>query len=418
MRFLVLGQGGREHALVRALKFSPSVTEVHASPGSEGISQEAVCHKVDFSDAKAVEQFIKKYQFDCVVIGPENYLVQGVGDQIRALGVEVVGPSTIAAQLEGSKIFAKEFMVRAGVPTSAFEVVDNVADTLRAAQKFTPPYVLKADGLAAGKGVFLCATLPELKAAAESLFEQKSLGVAGQRALLEQFQEGYELSYLVLTNGSQHEALPIAQDHKRLSDGDEGPNTGGMGVVGPMVIDQSLRELIETSIVQPSVRNLQGSGLLYRGVLYIGVMVTPKGPTVLEYNVRFGDPEAQIILPLLDGDWGYVFSRLAHGEMAPLKWKNMQMACVVQAAPGYPDAPEKNVVIEGDLGWQSPSSYFLHAGTAKNERGQWVTNGGRVLNAVGMGSSRAEALKAAYAQAKHVAWKGMQMRTDIGAKAR
>jgi phosphoribosylamine--glycine ligase len=413
MRFLVLGQGGREHAIIRALKFSPSVTEVHASPGSDGISQEAICHSLDLGDQKAVEAFIKKYQFDCVVVGPENYLVAGVADQLRALGVQVVGPSQIAAQLEGSKIFSKEFMVRAGVPTAAFEIVDNVADTLRAAQKFTPPYVLKADGLAAGKGVFLCASLPELKAAAEALFEQKILGVAGHRALLEQFQEGFELSYLVLTNGTDFEALPLAQDHKRLSDGDVGPNTGGMGVVGPMVIDAGLREQIDALIVRPSVRNLSGSGLLYRGVLYIGVMVTPKGPTVLEYNVRLGDPEAQVIMPLLDGDWGYVFSRLAHGEMSPLKWKNLQMACVVMAAQGYPDAPVKDAVIEGDLGFQGASSYFLHAGTAKKD-GHWVTNGGRVLNAIGMGSSRDEALREAYAQAKHASWRGVQMRKDIG----
>ena len=413
MRFLVLGQGGREHALIRALKFSPSVTEVHACPGSDGISQEAICHSLDLADQKAVEAFIKKYQFDCVVVGPENYLVAGVADQLRALGVEVVGPSQIAAQLEGSKIFSKEFMVRAGVPTAAFEIVDNVADCLRAAQKFTPPYVLKADGLAAGKGVFLCASLPELKAAAEALFEQKILGVAGHRALLEQFQEGYELSYLVLTNGTDFEALPLAQDHKRLSDGDAGPNTGGMGVVGPMVIDAGLREQIDALIVRPSVRNLSGSGLLYRGVLYIGVMVTPKGPTVLEYNVRFGDPEAQVIMPLLDGDWGYVFSRLAHGEMSPLRWKNLQMACVVLAAQGYPDAPVRDAVIEGDLGYQGASSYFLHAGTAKKD-GHWVTSGGRVLNAIGMGSSRAEALREAYAQAKHASWRGVQMRKDIG----
>lgn len=416
MRFLVLGQGGREHALIRALKFSPSVTEVHACPGSDGISQEAICHKVDLTDVKAVESFVKKYNFDCVIVGPETYLVAGIADQLRELGVEVVGPSQIAAQLEGSKIFSKEFMVRAGVPTAAFEIVDNVADTLRAAQKFTPPYVLKADGLAAGKGVFICASLPELKAAAEALFEQKILGVAGHRALLEQHQDGYEISYLVLTNGTDFEALPLAQDHKRLGEGDAGPNTGGMGVVGPMLVDAELRELIDALIVRPSVRNLSGSGLLYRGVLYIGVMVTPNGPTVLEYNVRFGDPEAQVIMPLLDGDWGYVFSRLAHGEMSPMKWKNLQMACIVLAAQGYPDASVKDAPIEGDLGYQGTSSYFLHAGTAKNTDGHWVTNGGRVLNAIGMGSSRAEALREAYAQAKHATWRGIQMRKDIGAK--
>lgn len=416
MRFLVLGQGGREHAIVRALKFSPSVTEVHAIPGSEGISQEAICHKIDLTNEKELEGFVKKYQFDCVVVGPENYLVQGLSDQLRALGVNVVGPSQIAAQLEGSKVFAKEFMVQAGVPTAKFEIVEDVAGTLKAAAQFTPPYVLKADGLAAGKGVFLCDTLPELKAAAEQLFEKRSLGAAGNKALLEQFQPGYEISYLILTNGERAEALPLAQDHKRLKDGDQGPNTGGMGVVAPVAIEAELRERIESEIVQPTLRHLQGSGLLYRGVLYIGVMVTPQGPTVLEFNVRFGDPEAQVILPLLDGDWGYVFSQLAKGELVPLKWKGVHMACVVQAAPGYPDAPEKGVVIEGDLGFQGSSSYFLHAGTGKSPLGQWVTNGGRVLNAIGMGSSLKEAVSAAYKQAKHVSWRGMQMRQDIGKK--
>lgn len=416
MRFLVLGQGGREHAIVRALKFSASVTEVHAVPGSEGISQEAICHQVDLSDLKAFEAFVKKYSFDCVVIGPEHYLVNGLADSLRSWGLNVVGPSQIAAQLEGSKIFAKDFMVRSGVPTAACEMVEDVAATLKAAQKYAPPYVLKADGLAAGKGVFVCATLAELKAAAEFLFEEKGLGMAGHKALLEEFQEGYELSYLILTNGAEAQALPIAQDHKRLGNGDVGPNTGGMGVVGPVEISAELRAEIETKIVAPTLRNLQGGGLLYRGVLYIGLMITPKGPTVIEFNVRFGDPECQVIMPLLNGDWGQVFAKLAAGELTPLRWKNLHMACVVLAAPGYPDAPEKDVVIEGDLGYQSASSYFLHAGAAKNGRGEWVTSGGRVLNSLGLGSSLKEAIAAAYAQARRVTWKGLRMRTDIGAK--
>jgi phosphoribosylamine--glycine ligase len=398
------------------LKFSNSVSEVHAVPGSPGISQDAICHSVDLSDAKAVEAFVKKYQFDCVVVGPENYLVAGVADQLRALGVAVVGPSGAAAQLEGSKVFSKEFMVAAGVPTAAFEVVEDVAGTLRAAAQFTPPYVLKADGLAAGKGVFLCDTLDDLRVAAEDLFERKILGAAGRRALLEQFQPGYEISYLILTNGERSEALPLAQDHKRLGDGDVGPNTGGMGVVGPLAISSELREQIETEIVARTLRHLQGSGLLYRGVLYIGLMITPSGPRVIEYNVRFGDPEAQVILPLLDGDWGFVFTQLARGELTPLKWKNMFMACVVLAAPGYPEAPVRGVAIDGDVGYQGPSSYFLHAGTARGPDGQWVTAGGRVMNAVGLGSSLKEAIGAAYKQAKQASWKGMRLRTDIGAK--
>lgn len=416
MRFLVLGQGGREHAIVRALKFSPSVTEIHACPGSEGISQDAICHSLDLTDAKAVENFVKRHAFDCVIVGPEKFLVQGVSDTFRALGVPVVGPSQAASQLEGSKIFAKEFMTAAQVPTAAYVVVETVAETLKAATHFSPPYVLKADGLADGKGVFICPTLAELKTAAESLFEQKILGQAGRRAILEQALFGYELSYLILTNGESFEKLPLAQDHKRLEEGDKGPNTGGMGVVGPISIDHDLQAKIDKEIVEPCVRHIHGTGLLYRGVLYIGIMVTPEGPKVLEFNCRFGDPEAQVILPQLDGDWGYVFSRLAKGEMTALKWKSMSVACVVLASPGYPQQPRKGVVIEGDLGSHTASSYFLMAGVGKSPEGQWITNGGRILNSVGLGQNIKQALEAAYAQAGKVKWTGLQMRRDIGAR--
>jgi phosphoribosylamine--glycine ligase len=189
-----------------------------------------------------------------------------------------------------------------------------------------------------------------------------------------------------------------------------------MGVIGPVEISAELRAEIEHKIVEPTLRNLQGGGLLYRGVLYIGLMITDKGPTVIEFNVRFGDPECQVIMPLLDGDWGEIFNKLGHGELLPLRWKNLHMACVVQAAPGYPEAPEKGVVIEGNPSFQSDSSYFLHAGTAKNQNGEWVTSGGRVLNAIGLGSSLKEAVSKAYAQAKKASWDGMRMRKDIGAK--
>lgn len=416
MRFLVIGSGGREHAIVRALKLSPSVTEVHATPGSAGISQEALCHKVDLKDPKAVEQFVKRYHFDCVIVGPEQPLVDGLTDQLRALGINTFGPSQAAAQLEGSKVFAKELMNKAGVPTAAHVVVDNVAETLRAADKFTPPYVLKADGLCAGKGVVICQTLQDLKEAAEAFFEKKIFGQAGARALLEQYQEGYEISYLILTNGEVSETMPLSQDHKRLRDGDQGPNTGGMGVVGPVSLPPVLRDIIEKDIVQPTLKEINGSGLLYRGVLYIGLMITQQGPRVIEFNTRFGDPETQVIMPLHDGDWGFVFNQIARGELVPMKWKNLAVACVVQAAGGYPDNPEKGVEIKGDLGAQTSSSYFLHAGTAKSESGAWITNGGRVLNVMGLGSTIKEAVDAAYAQARMVNWPGMQMRKDIGAR--
>lgn len=376
---------------------------------------EAICHAIDISDSAVLESFQKKYQFDCVVIGPEAALAQGLSDTLRGLGVAVFGPSQAAARLETSKVFAKEFMMSAGVPTAPFEIVESVEDCLNAAKKFQPPFVLKADGLAAGKGVFICDGMADLQKAANQLFVEQSFGAAGARALLEEYQPGYELSYLVVTDGHGFQPLPLAQDHKRLLNGDQGPNTGGMGVVGPVQLDESLLRQIHDEIVSPTIQRIEGSGLMFRGVLYFGLMMTAQGPRLLEYNVRFGDPEAQIILPLLDGDWGQVFLQLAQGELPVLHWKNLFMACVVMAAPGYPERPQKGVPMEGDLRYQTASSYFLHAGSGYQES-RWVTNGGRVLNAIGIGSDLPEALKNAYAQAEKVGWPGLQMRTDIGAK--
>jgi phosphoribosylamine---glycine ligase len=415
MRFLVIGQGGREHALVRALKFSPSVSEVHAMPGNPGMAQEAICHQMKISDFSAWESFLKKHTFDCVVIGPEVPLADGLADFLRSKGVPVVGPSQTAARLESSKVFSKEFMVNAGVPTARFKVVESKEECLEKSKEFQPPYVLKADGLAAGKGVFICKTMSELEAASHSIFVDKTFGDAGVRAVIEEFQPGYELSYLVLTNGKDFQSLPVSQDHKRLLDGDEGPNTGGMGVIGPVAVDATLRERIHNEIVIPSLRHLDGLGMLYRGILYFGVMVTESGPNLLEYNVRFGDPEAQVILPLLDGDWGKVFLRLAKGELDELQWKRLYMACVVMASPGYPDHPQNGVPIEGEIQAQTASSYFLHAGT-QFEQGKWSTKGGRVLNSLGMGSSLKEAVANSYQQSAYVRWQGLQIRKDIGSK--
>lgn len=415
MRFLVVGQGGREHALVRALKFSPSVTEVHAAPGSAGIAQEAICHSIQLNDWAGWENLIQKHAFDCVVVGPEVPLAAGLADFLRSKGVATVGPNQTAARLESSKIFSKEFMATAGVKTARYFVVEDVESCMAKANEFNPPYVLKADGLAAGKGVFICHSKEELQSAAQALFVEKSLGDAGVKAILEEFSPGYELSYLVLTNGQDFQPMPISQDHKRLNENDEGPNTGGMGVVGPLAIDENLRAEIHRDIVEPTLKHLSGLGLLYRGILYFGVMVTKNGPSLLEYNVRFGDPEAQVILPLLDGDWGEVFVRLANGELEALRWKKLSAACVVMAAPGYPEAPESGVPIEGDVKTQTPSSYFLHAGT-KFDHGKWVTGGGRVLGAVGFGGTLKEAVQCAYKQAAQAKWRGLQMRKDIGAK--
>jgi phosphoribosylamine--glycine ligase len=306
-------------------------------------------------------------------------------------------------------------MVAAGVPTADFFIVNSVAQTLTAAASFQPPYVLKADGLAAGKGVFICDTLEQLRECARQLFEDKILGEAGREALLERFEPGYELSYLVLTNGSDYRALPLAQDHKRLLEGDRGPNTGGMGVIAPLEISDILDAQIHDRILGPVMTEMMREEMLYRGVLYVGVMVTREGPKVLEFNTRFGDPEAQSILPLVAGDWGEIFLEIAHGRLPQLKFQRLYSACLVLAAAGYPDHPVKGTSIHGDLAVASPSSYFLHAGTALQD-GKWVTAGGRVINAVGIGSSAAEARAKAYQQAQSIGWEGMQLRGDIGLK--
>jgi phosphoribosylamine---glycine ligase len=428
IKALVIGQGGREHALVRALRLSPSVQEVHALPGSDAIALEAQCHPIQWEDFAAVLSLVREIQIDLVVVGPEVPLVAGLSDALRAAGVKVFGPSQAGAQLEGSKIYSKKFMVEAGVPTARYEIVSSVEETRSAARAFAPPYVLKADGLAAGKGVFICKTEKELFDAADELFVKKSLGVSGARALLEEFQPGYEISYLVLTNGEDFEPLLMAQDHKRLRDGDEGPNTGGMGVVAPVDVDSELREWINRDVVRPSLAQMRQRGLLYRGVLYVGLMITPNGPSVIEYNARFGDPEAQVLLPLLDGeggDWGQVLSDLADGRLRKLSWKKDSCCCVVLAAEGYPDAPVKGAPISGlpvrpgsssSKRDETDTSYILHAGTVKDPKKGWVTSGGRVLNAIGVGKNLSEAIEEAYAAAKKVSWAGRLMRTDIGAK--
>lgn len=414
LRVLVIGQGGREHALVKALKSSLSVSEVHCAPGSAGMASDALCHSLEKTDGARVIELCRRLSFDLVVIGPEVPLAEGLSDELRREGVVVFGPSQAAARLEASKIFSKHFMVRAGIPTAKFCEVSSVDETLRSADQFTPPYVLKADGLAAGKGVFICADREELGRASRSLFEQRALGGAGDRAILEQHQPGWELSYLILTNGEEFEALPLAQDHKRLMDGNDGPNTGGMGTVAPLKINGELDKQIREKVLAPSVATLKSMGLLYRGVLFVGLMITKEGPTVLEFNVRFGDPETQVILPLLDGDWGQVMLAVAKGEMPRLNWHPLHLACVVLAAEGYPEQSKTGVPIQGEIGFQTASSYFLHAGTKKSPEGHWLTGGGRVLNAVGLGSSRSEALQNAYRQAAKVSWPGLQMRSDIG----
>jgi phosphoribosylamine--glycine ligase len=473
MNILVIGQGGREHALVRALNASEAVKKtggvVHAVPGSAGMTHEARCHDILWQDFDRLRDLIFKENIELVVIGPEIPLVEGLADRLRASGISVFGPNADGARLEGSKIYSKEFMVEAGVHTARFQIVDSVHSTQEAVANFSPPYVLKADGLAAGKGVFICKDFEELMVAAQDLFEKRTLGEAGACALLEEFQDGYEISYLILTNTQDFVPLVLAQDHKRLCENDRGPNTGGMGAVAPVQITNELKNQINNDIIAPILQAMQKIDFVYRGVLYIGLMITSNGPSVLEFNVRFGDPEAQVILPLLNGDWAQVFLDVAKGRLPALTWKKQFCSCVVLAAEGYPDHPVKDVPIDGltvggsgrstggenttggetdgsmsDVttsgavvgsldnpsikaqyesdslsdGSLSEFAYILHAGTSHQSGKGFVTSGGRVLNAIGMGATLNEALERAYRITDSVKWPGMQFRRDIGLNSR
>ena len=414
MRYLVIGKGGREHAIARALVNSASVDKVFACPGSQGMGAYIESVSCDLS-SEALSAFCLENNVDVIVIGPEDPLVAGLATELRKKNHLVFGPGKDGAELEGSKIFSKNFMEKYQIPTSAFKIVKDVEDVMTAQDSFTPPYVLKADGLAAGKGVFICKTSEELEGAAKAIFGDIKFGDANE-ALMEQFQPGYELSYFVLTNGEKWVSLPLAQDHKKLLENDEGPNTGGMGTVAPMIISDELKDQIESSVVASTIKGFQQEAFDYKGVVFIGLMITSEGPQVLEYNVRFGDPETQVLMPLLDGDWGLTFKAIAQGELPQLKWKEMATACVVLAAENYPDSPVKGVTIEGDVESENSEGYFLHAGTQLKD-GSWQTNGGRVLNAIGVGQNLNQAIANAYKQSEKINWNGMQFRKDIGSKA-
>lgn len=413
MKVLVVGSGCREHALIQALKQDSQVEQVYSLP------QRPSLQEIEFLDGALLKNWenlsdaLREKKISLIVVGPEQPLVDGLADFLRKKGFKVFGPSQGAAQLEGSKVFSKKFMKKYQIPTASYQVVSSVSQVLKEASNFFPPYVLKADGLAGGKGVFLCDSLKELEDKARFLFEEKGLGHAGEQGILEDFQKGEEISIFVLAHGEDYLLLPSARDYKRLREGQKGPNTGGMGAIAPMEVSSSLISTIETAIVKPTLKGLKQEGLPYSGILYLGLMVHKEQPKVLEYNIRFGDPEAQVLLPLLEGSWAQVFYQVASGNMPSVQWKNKHVACVVLASSGYPESPVKGSVIQGSLKDDTLQSYFLHGGvTQKNS--QWVTNGGRVLNAIALGDSREQAIHQAYNQLKKVHWEGLQYRKDIG----
>ena len=413
MNVLVIGQGGREHAMALALAKSPSTEKVFAIPGSRGMEPQIQVAMEIEPHVENILEFCQQNNIKMVLIGPEKFLVEGLVDDLRRAGLIVFGPDKKASQLEGSKIYAKNFMKKHQVPTSPFRKVQSTEEVIKAMPDFTPPFVLKADGLASGKGVFICENKEQLMEISDKLFNQGLLASSGEIAVLEQFQQGYELSFFILTNGYDYIPLPMVQDHKKLHEGNKGPNTGGMGAIAPITASPTAYNLIIKSIVEPTIKGIQKEDFIYWGVVFIGIMMTDGGPLVLEYNVRFGDPEAQVLMPLLKGgDWAEAFFQVGQGQIPPLEWNNLSSACVVLASENYPSAPVKGTVIEGTLS-SSRNQYLIHAGTEFKE-GQWRTNGGRVLNVIGIGETRAEAVQRAYEKARTISWPGMQYRKDIG----
>jgi len=418
MKVLVIGGGGREHALVWKLRQSANVEKVWCAPGNGGISAEAECVAADAGDVSALVALAEKLSPDLTIVGPELPLVIGLTDALRQRKRAVVGPSRQAAQLEGSKIFAKEFLLRHNIP--AAEMVgcyESPGAAYSALCSVDWPVVIKADGLCAGKGVFLADDSDAATGFIERVMEKNELGAGGKRILLEETLEGDELSFILLTDGERSASLVPTRDHKRAFDNNQGPNTGGMGAYSSdELLPQALRQTIQTTIVEPTLQGLAKDGLHYQGFLYVGLMLTKQGPKVLEFNCRLGDPETQAIAARMDFDLAEVLSDVAAGKLEPakLKWKRGASACVVLASGGYPGQFESGKEIKGLAeAAQVPDVKVLHAGT-RRQGDAIVTSGGRVLGVTATGDSLAAALQKAYQAAAKIHFDGVHYRKDIG----
>ena len=421
MKILVLGGGGREHALVWKLRQSPRVEKIWCAPGNGGIAAEAECVAIDAGDVGAIVALAEKIRPDLTVVGPELPLVNGLTDAFRQRNWAVVGPSQQAAQLEGSKIFSKQFLERHGIPTAKiYGTYDSPKEVYNALNSVAWPTVIKADGLCAGKGVFLAPDFAAAKDFVQRAMEKDELGPGGKRILLEEALEGEELSFIILTEGKRYAPLVPTRDHKRVFDGNQGPNTGGMGAYSTdELLPDPLRETIRSMIAEPTLRGLAADGIPYQGFLYIGLMLTKSGPKVLEFNCRLGDPEAQAILARIDFDLAEILTDVATERLDPSKlhWKPGASACVVLTSAGYPGKFESGKKIEGLTSLEQITGVkVLHAGT-KLVGNTVVTNGGRVLGVTAAGKTLEAALTSAYDAAAKIHFEGMHYRKDIGAHA-
>lgn len=420
MKVLVVGGGGREHALAWKIADSPLVTEVIAAPGNDGMRKVARCEPVAANDIEAQIRLAEKESVDLVVVGPEDPLVSGLSDALVAKGIPVFGPSAKAAMLEGSKIFAKEFMKRHDIPTAPFSVHKSFDDAVPAIDERDGICVVKADGLAAGKGVFVCKSRYEGRQALRQILQERKFGAAGDRIIVEDRLDGEEASVLAISDGERIVTLVAAQDHKAAFEGDVGPNTGGMGAYAPApVVTPPLQKTIEKEILQKTVLGMAAEGTPFKGVLYAGLMIRNGKPYVLEYNVRFGDPECQPLLMLLKEDLVPLLVQSAKGmlEERELIWRAGSTVCVVLASDGYPGTYTKGKTIDG-LGKTSGLSEVcvFHAGT-RLEGDKFVTAGGRVLGVTAVGKTLEDAVREAYAAANQIHFDGMRMRRDIGHRA-
>ena len=420
MKVLVVGGGGREHALVWKIAQSPKVSKVYCAPGNAGISEQATILPIKANDLKGLLEFALKEKVDLTVVGPEEPLTKGVVDLFESKGLSIFGSSQKAAEIEGSKAFAKEMMKKYHVPTASYEIFTNRNMAVEYIRKQGTPIVVKADGLAAGKGVIICKTVEEAIQSVDLIMVEKRFGEAGNRVVVEEYLVGEEASYIAFTDGKAILPLASSQDHKPIFDGDQGPNTGGMGAYSPApVVTEEVNEKIIEKILRPIIQGMGEEGRLYKGVLYAGLMIQNGQPKVLEFNARFGDPETQPVLMRMKGDIVPILEACIKGNLSQyeIEWDSRASVCVVMASKGYPGDYEKGKTIGGLKEVSKMNDVFVfHAGTGFKDN-LVVTNGGRVLGVTGLGGNIPRAIERTYQAVKKISWEGVHYRTDIGKKA-
>lgn len=420
MKLLMIGSGGREHALIRKLKESPRVETIYCAPGNGGISRDAQCVAISAMDIDSVVAFSKENQIDLVFVAPDDPLAAGMVDALEAAGIRAFGPSKLAAEIESSKVFSKNLMKKYGIPTARYEVFDAPETALSyILEQNAWPAVIKADGLALGKGVVIAQNEAEARDALHSMMEDKIFGESGSRVVVEEFLTGPEVSVLAFTDGETVRPMVSSMDHKRTYDGDKGPNTGGMGTISPNpYYTAEIAERCMEEIFLPTVRAMQQEGRPFKGCLYFGLMLTPNGPKVIEYNSRFGDPETQVVLPRLKTPLIEIVEAVVNGTLAQqeIEWEDNACACVVMASGGYPKSYPKGLEITGlDDNGQIPGVTVYHAGTSYKD-GKFFTAGGRVLGVTACGNTLAAALQKAYDGVHRIHFEGAHYRKDIGHK--